>query len=182
MAILLTGGTGKTSVHAARLLQDQKIPFLLASRRGEDAAPAGMPAVKFDWLDSSTYGNPFEHEVAGGKGFSAIYLIAAEVVDPEVSMNAFIDFVVQKHSATRFVLLTDSLAQPDGHRQGKVWQHMIDIGVDYCVLRPTWFLGMSFHQGFLARCWLTWRNRKFLDRLRLHGQTAKQNLHCVWRR
>lgn len=82
MAVLLTGGTGKTSVRIGRLLQYAKIPFLLASRRGESAAPAGMPATKFDWVDASTYKNAFEHEFAGGETISAVYLVAPEVADP----------------------------------------------------------------------------------------------------
>jgi festuclavine dehydrogenase len=141
MAILLTGGTGKTSTQVARLLQDEKTPFLLASRRGEDAAPAGMPATKFDWLDSSTYGNPFNHEVAGGKGFSAIYLVAPDAPDPVEAMNAFLDFAVKEHSVKHFVLLADSTKQLGGPHLGQVWQHLIDLGVEYCVLRPTWFMG-----------------------------------------
>lgn len=47
MAILLTGGTGKTSTRLAKLLQDAKIPFLLTSRKGQAGAPSGMEAVKF---------------------------------------------------------------------------------------------------------------------------------------
>jgi hypothetical protein len=47
MAILLTGGTGKTSSRLAKLLQDAKIPFLLTSRKGQAGAPSGMEAVKF---------------------------------------------------------------------------------------------------------------------------------------
>jgi uncharacterized protein YbjT (DUF2867 family) len=47
MAILLTGGTGKTSTHLAKLLQDANIQFLLTSRKGQAGAPSGMEAVKF---------------------------------------------------------------------------------------------------------------------------------------
>ncbi|KAK9241534.1 hypothetical protein V1506DRAFT_517935 [Lipomyces tetrasporus] len=71
MAVLLTGGTGKTSVP----MQGAKIPFLLASRRGEAAAPSGMPATKFDWLDSSTFENSFQHKSPDREGISAVYLL-----------------------------------------------------------------------------------------------------------
>jgi len=47
MAILLTGGTGKTSTRLAKILQDANIPFLLTSRKGQAGAPSGMEAVKF---------------------------------------------------------------------------------------------------------------------------------------
>jgi hypothetical protein len=98
MAVLLTGGTGKTSIRMARLLQDAKIPFLLASRKIESKTPSGMQATKFDWLDSSTFENPFQHKFPNGESISAIYLIAPETRDPVSPMNAFIDLAVQKHN------------------------------------------------------------------------------------
>lgn len=141
MAILLTGGTGKTSIRLARFLQDAKIPFLLASRKGEAGAPSGMQATKFDWLDSSTFENPFQHKFSGGKSISAVYLIAPEVPEPSPSMTAFVDLAVNKHGVKRFVLLTGNSAEKGGVYVGKLWQHLVDIGVEYCVLRATWFMG-----------------------------------------
>ncbi|EED79990.1 predicted protein, partial [Postia placenta Mad-698-R] len=140
MAILLTGGTGKTSVRIARLLQDAKIPFLLASRRGEAAAPSGMPATHFNWLDSSTFANPFQHRFPGGEGISAIYLITPQVADPTSVMTAFVDYAVKEHGVSRFVLMAGSTTEPGELQVGRVWQHLVDIGVEYCVLRPTWFM------------------------------------------
>ncbi|KAI9787066.1 MAG: hypothetical protein M1816_007737 [Peltula sp. TS41687] len=140
MAILLTGGTGKTSVRIARLLEDANIPYLLASRRGEAAAPSGMPAVKFDWFDDSTFKTPFEHKLSGAEMFRAVYLVAPVVDDPTTPMNAFIDYAVKEYGIKRFVLLADGTSEPGGPYIGKVWQHLMDIGVEYCVLRPTWFM------------------------------------------
>jgi festuclavine dehydrogenase len=151
MAILLTGGTGKTSVRIARFLQDAKIPFLLASRRGEAAAPLGMPAVNFDWLDSSTSKNPFHHEFSGGESISAVYLVAPEVPDPAPSMNAFVDYAVKEHGVKRFVIMGGSSTKIGGPHIGKVWQHCLDNGLEYCVLRPSWFMGV---------CWRAWRLRE----------------------
>ena len=143
MAILLTGGAGKTSIRTARLLQDAKIPFLLASRRGQAAAPSGISATTFDWLDPATYLNPFAHQFPGGQErISAIYLVAPSVPDPVPSMNAFVDYAVTEHGVKRFVLLGGSTTEPGGPFVGKVWQHLLDLGVDYCVLRPTWFMGL----------------------------------------
>lgn len=141
MAILLTGGTGKTAIRTARLLQDAKIPFLLASRRGEAAAPSGMPATKFDWLDSSTFANPFEQKFPDGDTISAVYLVAPSVADPSTSMNAFVDYAVKKHGVKRFVLLGGSNTEVGGHHVGKVWQHLLEIDLGCCVLMPTWFMG-----------------------------------------
>lgn len=143
MAVLLTGGTGKTSVRTARLLQDANIPFLLASRKAEAAAPSGMPATRFDWLDSSTFQSPFQHRFPDGERISAVYLVAPEVADPAPPMNAFIDYAVSEHGVGRFVLCAGSSAELGGPYHGKVWQHLVDVGVGYCVLRPTWFMGAS---------------------------------------
>ncbi|KAI9830056.1 MAG: hypothetical protein M1819_005886 [Sarea resinae] len=140
MATLLTGGTGKTSVRVARLMQEAKLPFLLASRRGPDAAPAGMPAVKFDWLDASTYSKPFEHRFPGGESISAVYMMNPVVDEPETSMNAFVDYAIKHHGIKRFVLVAGSSAEPGKKGVGNVWKHFLDTGVDYAVLRPTWFM------------------------------------------
>lgn len=148
MAVLLTGGTGKTSVRIARFLQDAKIPFVLASRKARDAAPSGMPATRFDWLDSSTFVHPFQHEFHDGESISAVFLVAPEVTDPASPMNAFVDYAIKEHGVKRFVLMAGSSAEPGGHHVGKVWQHFLDIGVEYCVLRPTWFMG-----GFCPNLW-----------------------------
>ncbi len=142
MAILLTGGTGKTSKHVARFLQESNIPFLLASRKGGSAAPSGVPTTRFDWLDSSTHENPFQYKFPNGERISAIYLIAPEVQDPAPLINAFVDLAVQKHGVKRFVLLSGSSLTKGGFYTGQVWQHLEDIGVDHTVLLATWFMGM----------------------------------------
>ena len=141
MAILLTGGTGKTSIRIAPFLQDAKIPFLLASRKGAVAAPSGMPAIKFDWLDSSTFESPFQYKFPGEEKISAVYLVAPEVSDPASVMNTFVDLAVKKHGVKRFVLIAGSSATKGGWHVGKVWEHLVNIGVEYCVLLPTWFMG-----------------------------------------
>lgn len=146
MAVLLTGGTGKTSIRMARLLQEAKIPFLLASRKAESKAPSGMQGTKFDWFDSSTYENPFKHKFPNGESISAVYLIAPETRNPVTSINAFIDLAVQKYNVKRFVLMTGASVTKGGFHVGKVWQHMDDLGLEYCVLLVTWFMGMLLHR------------------------------------
>ena len=140
MATLLTGGTGKTSVRLASMLQNANIPFVLASRKATDSAPSGMPAVKFDWLDASTYDNPFVYDFPSGRKVSAIYLVAPEVDDPAPAMNALINHAAEKHGVKRFVFLTGSSVEPGGFYTGPVWQHLIDLKAEYCVLRATWFM------------------------------------------
>ena len=141
MAVLLTGGTGQTSMRIAQQLQEAKVPFVLASRGAEGGTPSGMSGTKFDWLDASTFGNPFRHAFAGGEGISAVYLVAPPVADPVPMMVAFVDLAVHKHGVKRFVLLTGSTAEKGGYHVGKVWEHLADLGVEHGVLRPTWFMG-----------------------------------------
>ena len=123
MAILLTGGTGKTSVRIARLLQDAKIPFLLASRRGETAAPSGMPAIKFDWLDSSTFENPFRYKFPDGERITAVYLIAPQMrlADATNPINVFIDHAIKEYGVKRFVIIGGSTTEPGKTSIGVVW-------------------------------------------------------------
>jgi len=151
MAIFLTGGTGNTANPIAHLLQDANIPFLLGSRRGEAAAPAGMVATKFDWLDPSTFLNPFEYNFPGGQRISAIYLVLAGVADPGPA-NTFIDYAFKTHHVKRFVLLAGATVQPshNGPSYGQIWQHLLDLGVEYCVLRPTWFMENFSQRWHLA--------------------------------
>jgi len=146
MAIFLTGGTGKTAIRIARLLQEANIPFLIGSRRGETAAPAGMVAIKFDWLDSSTFPNPFRHQFPGKESISAIYLVRPEIAEPELPTNDFIDYALREHRVKRFVLLAGNHVEPGGPQLGNVWQHLLDLEVEYCVLRPTWFME-NFSEG-----------------------------------
>ena len=144
MAVLLTGGTGKTSLRIARFLQDAEIPFLLASRKaGAGAgAPNGMPALNFNYLDSSTFENPFQHKFPYGKKISAIYLIAPATRDPSPPMMEFVDLAFKKHGVKRFVLMAGGYAQKGGSFVGKVWEQLDDMGAEYCVLRSSWFMGM----------------------------------------
>lgn len=140
MAVLLTGGTGKTSARIARLLQDAKIPFLLTSRRGEATAPPGMHAVKFDWLDSKSFENPFQYKFPNGESISAVYLVAADIAEPAPLLNAFIDYAIKEHGVKRFVVAGGSASELGGPYIGQVWSHLLEIGADYCVMRPSWFM------------------------------------------
>ncbi|KAL9122827.1 MAG: hypothetical protein Q9187_000617 [Circinaria calcarea] len=139
MTILLTGGTGKTSMRIARLLKDADTPVLLASR--SNSAPPPYKSCRFDWLDNTTHPNPFvEAEI------TAVYLVAPSgVLDILPVMKAFIDFAKSK-GVQRFVLLSASDIPAGGHFTGKVHEYLISLGVEYAVLRPTWFME-NFSEG-----------------------------------
>ena len=141
MAILLTGGTGKTSRKLAPLLQSARKDFLLASRSAEKHAPQGMAGVNFDWLDSSTYEKPFQHQFPSGEKIEAIYVIAPGLPDPLPPITKFTDLAVTKYNVKRIVFLAGLDIRQNGPSFGKYWQHLVDIGIDFCILRPNWFIG-----------------------------------------
>jgi festuclavine dehydrogenase len=135
MTILLTGGTGKTSLRLASLLHSSSTPVLLTSRRGPSASST-YPTVRFNWNDSTTWSNPF----SAASDISAVYLLSGELSDPAPILNAFIDFAMER-GVKRFVLCSGSSCEYGGPFHGKIWQKLDESGVEYAVLRPSWFMG-----------------------------------------
>ncbi|KAL8954570.1 MAG: hypothetical protein Q9183_007044, partial [Haloplaca sp. 2 TL-2023] len=86
MAILLTGGTGKTSTRIAKLLSASSIPYVLASRSGNAPIPDSK-ACKFDWNDESTWSNPWSVY----EDITTVWLVAAGLPDPMAVLKPFID-------------------------------------------------------------------------------------------
>ncbi|KAB2570558.1 Agroclavine dehydrogenase [Lasiodiplodia theobromae] len=146
MAILVTGGTAKTSVRLGAILRDTNVPFVMAARR-PDAVPAGMPKVKFDWYDKSTWSAPFDHSFPGGETITAAYIVLGADFSIVAAANDFIDYAVKKHGVKRFVMCGGGSSEPGTPMAGEVWQHLIDVGVEHCVLKPTWFMD-NFSEGW----------------------------------
>ncbi|KAF8970131.1 hypothetical protein BDZ97DRAFT_127007 [Flammula alnicola] len=147
MTTLITGGTGKTGLALAKLLHAANRPVLLASRAGK--APEPFKAVKFDWLDKTTYENP----VNADPKIDRVYMLVPAIFDMLSYVGPFIDLAVSK-GVKRFVLLSASQVEPGDDALGKVHQHLLDIGVDYTVLRPTWFqqnFGKNFYFSIRER-------------------------------
>jgi festuclavine dehydrogenase len=142
MTILLTGGTGKTSLRLASLFGSASIPILLTSRRGPSASST-HPTVQFDWNIPSTWSNPF----STASDISAVYLLSGELSNPAPILNAFIDFAIEK-GVRRFVLCSGSSCEYGGPFHGKIWQKLDESKVEWAVLRPSWFMGMFFLFSF----------------------------------
>jgi festuclavine dehydrogenase len=136
MTILLTGGSGKTATRVAALLAADKKSFFLGSRQGPDAASHGYRTVKFDMGDESTWTEPFRNTQ-----IEAVYLMEPRIEEPWVPMNKFVD-LAKNQGVKRFVLCAGTSAAIGKDGMGRVWEHFIKSGVDYCVLRPSWFMGM----------------------------------------
>jgi uncharacterized protein YbjT (DUF2867 family) len=135
--ILLLGSTGKVSSSIAPLLKQYGYPTILASRKG--TAPPGFTGCRFDWLDSATFSTPFEK----APKITAVFLVAPPVMDVFPPMKVFIDFARTK-GVKRFVLLSSSAFEAGGPAMGQVHRYLIDLGVEFAVLRPSWFMGETY--------------------------------------
>ncbi|CAF9908473.1 MAG: hypothetical protein HETSPECPRED_008089 [Heterodermia speciosa] len=133
MTILLTGGNGKTSSRLAPLLKQEGFQVLVASRSG--AVRDGIKSCRFDWLDESTYANPFE----AASDISALYIVAPRTMDMLTPTKGFIDYALKK-GVKRFVLLSASSVQCGDPAHGKIHEYIKSLNVEYGVLRPTWFM------------------------------------------
>jgi festuclavine dehydrogenase len=139
-AVLLLGGTGKVASRIAPLLSAAKCFVILASRSG--AAPKTLPnceGIKFDWVDPGTYNALFQQPI------SAIFLVGPASLDSFSRMKQFIDLARSK-GVNRLVQLSASIADGgDGPELGKTsdyLRHLNIEGLEYAILRPTWFMGI----------------------------------------
>ena len=143
MTVLITGPSGKTARHLIVLLKPSH-PILLASRSGAEVD--GIPAAKFDWMDSVTYMNPYTHPQAQKSPIKSVYLVNQPGnMYPFDAMKPFIDTAVV-HGVQRFVLLSSIREDETTPGTGRVHAYLKELGVGYTVLRPTWFMGKSCFQ------------------------------------
>ncbi|CAA7262583.1 unnamed protein product [Cyclocybe aegerita] len=133
MTTLLVGGTGKTGSLLAKLIHTAGHTFLIASRLG--VAPEPFKAIKFDWTDSATFENPFKAD----PNIDRVYLITPSVTEVLTIVKPFVDLAISK-GVKRFVLLSGSQTEPGSPFIGKLHEYIVQLGVDYTVLRPTWFI------------------------------------------
>jgi festuclavine dehydrogenase len=137
MTILLTGGTGKTGSRLARLLKDAGQSFLIATRSPENLPEAYRgQGVKFDWYDPATHENPFKADA----NIDRVYLVGVDAMDMLTPMRPWIDLAVSK-GVKRIVVLSATVLLPGGLAAGAIHKYVAELGIDYCVLRPTWFIG-----------------------------------------
>ena len=151
MTILVTGSTGNTSSRVASLLHAASHPFLITTRKDVPSVevpalthpktvPAFQaPAVRFDWTDESTYGNPFEEA-----SIKAVYMVAPSGIgEPAPIIKKFIDYAMSR-GVRRFVVLSATVVPEGGPFIGPVHEYLHRLGdegkVEWGVLRPTWFM------------------------------------------
>lgn len=136
MTTLIIGGTGNTGLALAKLLHAANRPVLVTSRTGK--APEPFKAVIFDWFNASTFENPFIED----SSIDRVYIIIPRA-SPEALkiVKPFLELANSK-GVKKYVFLGTSITTPGGPFGGDIYQYLIDSGLDYVVLRPTWFMRM----------------------------------------
>jgi len=136
MTTLITGGTGKVGSSLANLLHDSHHQVLIASRTGNlKHTESKFKFVTFDFLKHETFENPFTKD----PDIDRVFLVVPDIIDTIPHYKPFIDLAISK-GVKRFVLLTSTQPKPGDPGQGVVHQYLLDTGVNYAVLRPTWFI------------------------------------------
>ncbi|MFC1413493.1 SDR family oxidoreductase [Streptacidiphilus sp. N1-12] len=135
--ILILGGTGKTGRRIVRRLRDAGQPVRTASRTGSD--------TPFDLNDPSTWASALD-------GVSAAYLVLPNLrPGPEGEQQPSTRFVTEAVAAgvRRLVLLSAGGSGEPHHGSPLIAaeQAVRDSGVDWTVLRPTWF-SQNFSESF----------------------------------
>lgn len=133
MSILVTGGRGKTSSALSALLHEANHSVVVASRSKDSSSP--YKQVIFDWSDESTWQKALELEP-----IKSAYLLGMTSGEMVKQVNGFIDFASAR-GVNRFVLMSSSGQERGTGLHGKIHDHLASIGVEYAILRPTWFQG-----------------------------------------
>ncbi|TFK24521.1 ergot alkaloid A [Coprinopsis marcescibilis] len=140
MTTLITGGASKVGSKVAALLKEAGQPVMFGSHSGR--VPAGFESVKLDWDEPSTFPNPFVVAKARGTRIKNVYLMAPlPDIHHAPKIIPFIELAVQSGVA-RFVYLSATIAdrEHDSGGLGEIPGYLEDMGLDYVVLRPTWFI------------------------------------------
>ncbi|KAE9403174.1 agroclavine dehydrogenase [Gymnopus androsaceus JB14] len=130
-------GTGKVGLPLSQLFHASNIPALSTSRSGN--VPSPLTGVAFDWNDPSTFDNAFSHAKGASDVIQSIFLTPPPSIDMLQATKLFIDFAAKEKGVKRFVLLSSSLVPLGGIVHGAVHKYLLDIGVEYAAIRPSWF-------------------------------------------
>lgn len=118
MTILVIGATGKTGRRVTAALDALGVDHRPVSRRTD---------LRFDWSDRSTWASALD-------GATAVYLVPQAMNLDDAQMVAFVPQAVEA-GVRRFVLLSAHGIPSDDGRERAVRES----GVDWTILRPTWF-------------------------------------------
>ncbi|TFK21387.1 NmrA family protein, partial [Coprinopsis marcescibilis] len=137
MTTLITGGGSTVGSHLAQLLKTEGRNVLFASRSGR--VPEGFDSVKLEWDEPATFHNPWTQR---SLDIDSVYIVGPPAdFNPLKQVGPFIDLAVTK-GVKRFVYLsaTEADKNNDSGGLGQVPGYLEERGLDYVVLRPTWFI------------------------------------------
>jgi len=137
---IVGGATSHTGSVLADVLERRGAPFVVGARNPA-TAPKNHKAVRFDWTDPTTFDAPFQ----ASPDIDRIYFMPPSIFRPLPVTKPFIDYAASK-GVKRFVFLGATIFENDGSGTltGSVWEYIANLGVEYTVLRPTWFIGKPF--------------------------------------
>ena len=102
--------------------------------------------MKFHWDDPTTHETLF----SANTGIDRVYLIGPEAdMDISSTMKPFIELAMTK-GVKRFVMLTATTTPTGPSGMEEMHKYLANRGVEYCILRPTWFIGMLHEGGFMT--------------------------------
>lgn len=128
--ILVLGGTGKTGRRVVERLTRQKRPLLVGSRSGKP---------KFDWEDSVTWEPVL-------RGVNSVYIaFQPDLAVPGAldTIRSFVNTAVE--SGIRQLVLISGRGEKEAQ---KCEQIVMDAGVDWTILRASWF-SQNFSESYL---------------------------------
>lgn len=125
--VLVIGATGTTGSRVTQALRESGATVRPASRSVREGF------VRFDWYEPETW-------PAALAGVDAIYLVAP-IGNPEPApvVRPFLEQAVAG-GLRRVVLLSSSLVEPGQDGLGALHQLVADVGPEWAVLRPSWFM------------------------------------------
>ncbi|MER6912369.1 NAD(P)H-binding protein [Streptomyces sp. NPDC000594] len=133
--VLVLGGTGKTGRRVAAQLAARGVTPRIASRN------PGPEGIRFDWSDPDTWGPALA-------GVRAVYVVDSQGPDAAEEVRAF-GRAAAGAGVERLVLLSArvwvELPDPDGTLLA-VERAVQDSGLDWTMLRPSWF-SQNFHEA-----------------------------------
>lgn len=140
---LVLGSTGNVGGRLVKLLTGQGIAVKAASRRPAGyAGPRGAEAIEFDLDQPETFG-PALH------GVDRMFVIAKSGdAAPQMALNRLVDQA--KNAGVRHAVMLTAAGAESSEEIGlrKAERHLMASGLDYTILRPTWFM-QNFSTGFI---------------------------------
>lgn len=118
MTILVIGATGKTGRRVTAALDARGVDNRPVSRRTE---------IRFDWTDPATWAPALD-------GVTAVYLVPLALNLDDAEVAAFVPQAVAAGVRRIVALSARGIPSDDGRERA-----VRDSGVDWTILRPTWF-------------------------------------------